>query len=130
MSDTTGSIQPAPDTRRVVAERAHHLRPPIEICDDQRSNRPRRGSRDERGEVGLQPLRLHLEQPLGVRDVLQVMLAEIAERKTGQALVFDDAGGRMRQDDLSAMRGRADACGTADADADIAVAVQVRLCRV
>ena len=80
----------------------------------------------QRRELGLKPLRDQLEEPLGVRKVLQPMLAEVANLDLG---VEEFARG-SREQHLAAVARGADAGSAMDVDADVAFCGDGRSARV
>ena len=79
------------------------------------------GWRPERRELGLEPLSVDLEESLRARYVLQITIAEVDQPDIQELVVLDDTSGRLRQDDLTPVGGRADPCGPTHADADIPI---------
>lgn len=55
------------------------------------------------------------------------MLAQVDECDAGQAQVFDDAGRRIREQDLTPVSRSTDAPRAMDTDADVAFLMHVRL---
>ena len=81
----------------------------------------------QRREVEAEARRDELEQPLGPRDALEEVVAEIAHLEA----VADEVTRRLREYDLSTVRGRADTCTAREVDADVVPAGrQLRLARV
>jgi len=65
-----------------------------------------------------------------VLDVLQVLLAEVADVHAVGQLVADERAGRLRDEDLTAMPGGADARGANDVQPDVALVADGRLAGV
>jgi hypothetical protein len=73
----------------------------------------------------------HLEDALGVGEVLQAVLAQVPKADTrGEGSGPDQLGGGAREQDLAPMTGRGDAGGPVDVDADVVVAPHDALARV
>jgi hypothetical protein len=72
--------------------------------------------RPQRRELRLEPWRHELVEPLRLRQVFQAMLAEVAR------LDADEVVRRLREHDLTAVRGRADARGAVNVHPDVVVA--------
>ena len=70
---------------------------------------------------------IDLEEPLWPGNVLQIVLAEIAQRDLGWFVVLDDPGAGVREHDLAAVRCSADASSAADPNADVALPIDMRL---
>ena len=65
--------------RAIVSELAHDTAPAGEVNGEQCRDRPSHGSGAEPRELGRKTIGVDLKQPLGSRDVLQVMIAEVAQ---------------------------------------------------
>ena len=102
----------------------------LAVTADERSARQREVPeplRLQRREVEAEARRDELEQPLGPRDALEEVVAEIAHLEA----VADEVTRRLREHDLSTVRGRADTCTAREVDADVVPAGrQLRLARV
>src|SRR5512145_2054195 len=66
-----------------------------------------------------QPVRLNLEQSLGVRKAGEAMATETAEPDDGRHRLSNRCSGCGRNDDLSAMGSRAEASGRVDGHTDV-----------
>ena len=66
----------------------------------------------------------------GTIDVLQAVLAEIAQPHVGGELVLDELAGRVREQHLPAVPGGTDARATMDSEPDVPLATQTRLAGV
>ena len=120
------------ERRGVVAQRTHRFTPHRDVHEEQGSGlpvgrRPFVGERGGRSELRLEPFARDLEQALRPRDVLEPVLAEIEQLHVQELAVLDDPGGRVGEQDLASVRGRADPRRAVDADADVAVVMQLRL---
>ena len=87
-----------------------------------RDRQVRRVERAERREVA----RAELVEALGAGEVLQAVLAEVADRRVG----IEQSPGRLGDDDLASVRGSGDARGTVHVEADVALVRHDRLARV
>ena len=65
--------------RPVIAQLACDTAPASEVNRQQRRNRPRYSLGAEGRELGRKTIGVDLEQPLGPGDVLQIVLAEVAQ---------------------------------------------------
>ena len=65
--------------RPVIAQLACDTAPASEVNRQQRRNRPRYSLGSEGRELGRKTIGVDLEQPLGPGDVLQIVLAEVAQ---------------------------------------------------
>src|SRR6266545_4938918 len=68
-----------------------------------------------------------LVDPLGLVQVLQPVLTEVAQRDVGQWIIPEQFAGRLRDEHLSAPTGRADPGGSVHAEADVALLADSRL---
>ncbi len=97
---------------------------------DQRRRRARqvvrcRVDRAQRREIGVEALRRHLVEPLGRRQVLEAMLAEVSQARAGRHRAADERSGRLRREDLAAMGRRHDPRRPMDVDTDVDAAGQL-----
>ena len=83
-----------------------------------------------RREVGVEAVRCDLVQPLGRRQVLEAMLAEVPQARARRHRTADEGAGRLRREDLAAVGGRHDSRRPMDVDADIDAGSQLSLASV
>ena len=103
----------------------HRLRRELAAIDGFVPGRPIEGL--QRGERGGQSGHVNLGDVLGVVQVLQAVLAEVAEGgPVGKVVLHQGAGGPGDQD-LAAVPGRGDARGAVHVDADVALVREQRL---
>ena len=72
------------------------------------------------GNVVRQPGDHELREPLRARQVLEPVLAEVAERDAFGQVVLDELARRPREEHLTAVRRGADACGAGNVETDVA----------
>ena len=106
-----------------LADRFELLLPPDERgrSGGQVMRRNVRGTRQgpEGREVGRQTRHVELENLLGKPDVLQLMWAEVAQRRPWRQVVAHQALRRLRKEDLAAVPSRGDARGHVDIHPDV-----------
>ncbi len=107
---------------------AQVLAPPDEAVVERWERRS--PERAQRGEGLLQAGGDELEELLRAGDVLQPVAAERPERDPALDVVAHEVARRPRDDDLAAVRGRADPRRNDDVHADVALLAQVRLAGV
>ncbi len=66
-------------SRSIIAQLAQDTTPAIEVNGQQCRNRPAHNLGAEGREIGRKTIRVDLEQPLGPRDVLQVVITKVAQ---------------------------------------------------
>jgi hypothetical protein len=84
----------------------------------------------ERREVARQSFDHELEDALGSGEVLQRLIAQVAQGNGRDLLVIDDSGRRAREQDLAAVRDRADPSRPMDGDPHVPFVAGVSLARV
>jgi hypothetical protein len=136
----TGIVQHALHQTAVLdEERAERLRPErgsmaagtADIGEDGRQGPRERNLRDpERREVLRKAASVELKDPLGPGNVLEPVLAEVAQLHVWREFVFDDCGRRAGQEHLATVRRRAEASGAMHSDADVPVFTEMWLGRM
>jgi hypothetical protein len=75
----------------------------------------------------LQTGRSELQQPLGAGESLEVVLAQVPQREPGHLRVLDHFRGRVREQNLTAAGGIADASRAMYTEPNVAVGVDIGL---
>ena len=119
---------------RVAAKQARELlelgRAPHQRRRGDRKVVRRRVDRARRRELGVEALRRDLVEPLGRRQVLEAMLAEVSQARAGRHRAADERAGRLRREDLAAVGGRHDSRRPMDVDAHVDAGGQLSLAGV
>ncbi len=99
-------------------------------CDGEAAAAAGAGSGAERREVVPEALDHELVEALGLVDVLQPLLAQVAERRVGRQLVPDERGGGRGEEHLATVRGGGDPRALVEAEAVIALVADLGLAGV
>jgi hypothetical protein len=113
--------------RGLVPQHAQKRGPSREIRPEQSAEDVRAAQRLQRRELGGEPCDLQLEHSLRPNEILEPVLAEVAQADALEIEILDDSRGRGREEDLPAVTGGADPSRAIHADPNVPALAQMWL---